>query len=129
MKIPAQQVCDILNENIDIEGFCESMRGRVIVTEYVAKNTDVSCSIIEGGFDSSPLGFINLLVDTPIALSFNEDDEVNRGYGFVLKIEAEKEYNEKWDKYDKDYDQYVEDLKISNKENGTDIRPAPRKAR
>lgn len=116
MKLPAQQVCDILNANKDVKGFCEAMRGRVPVTEEVARDTDVSCSVIEGGFDSSFLGFLNLLVDKPVCGVIGDSGEILR---FSLVDGERIKFTEEWDKYEKDVEDY-------NEANEMDIKPEPR---
>lgn len=114
MKISAQQVCDILNQNLKTKGFLESIRGRVGVTSDVADNSDVMCSVIDGGFDSSPLGFIQALIDEPICLIINKGEEC-----FQLLGDAKEATAETWDKYESD-------VKNFNELHGTDHKPCAR---
>jgi hypothetical protein len=86
-KLDAQKVCDLLNDNIKVDGFTCSIRHRIPVSMDIVILTDVSCSELETGFDSSALGFINMLVDEPIAMATSEETgepvELSEGVMFI----------------------------------------------
>lgn len=115
-KIPAQQVCDILNRNIEVKGFVETIRARVSVPTEVANGSEVGCTEIDGDFDSSPLGFIQVLVDEQICLKVGGGDGVGE---FMTVKDADKAIASDWDKYEND-------LADFNKTHGTNHKPEPR---
>jgi hypothetical protein len=120
MKVSAQLICDILNNNRNYDGFIDSLRSRVSVTDDVANNSEVNCSAIDGGFDSSPLGFINMLADEPIGMVISSCSH-SKGFGNTFHPMSKKPSinDEVWNIYIASLDKY-------NKENGTNHKPEKR---
>ena len=112
MKISAQHVCEELNKMMyKNDGFTKSLQSRISVSESIAVNTDVCCSVVEGGFDTSALGFINALTDEPICLfiSSKGKDDI-----FCTVADAEKTCDNEWDEYKKALNAYNEKHKTNH---------------
>lgn len=117
MKISAQHVCEELNKMMNSnDDFKSSLQSRIVVSESIAINTDVCCSVIEGGFDTSALGFINALTDEPICLFISSKDEPDV---FCTVAFAKETCDAEWD-------EYIKALNAYNKEHETNHQPEKR---
>ena len=111
-KLTAKDACEILN-SVKADGFIEAIRARIDVTDSVANLSPVNCSPKDsGGFDSSPLGFIQMFCDELICF-----DVVTER--FMSATDGEQAYND-------DFDRYLDELKWYNKKHGTKHQPEER---
>lgn len=118
-KIPAQDICDILNSMMSIDGFKEALRSRVKVTGDVAHDSDVNCSPCDNGYNSSPLGLIQALSDEVIVLTCTESHDLDFDKAYPMSVAINN--------YNSDYDKYLLLLNEYNSKHGTDHKPEKRK--